>query len=136
MNRYFVWALWDQCDEIEWMLRNLSEELRGRVSERYIAGDLRNQLKVFSGVLVDGFKDVEKGDSQMLGEVQSALENPDFREVQIQISERNKQRGARILQYLRLCGYEIEKLGVSADSVGLLVYQRRARYYIACEAKI
>jgi hypothetical protein len=123
--RYFVWALWGQCDEVEWILGNLSEDLRGRVSDRYIAGDLQNQPRAFIVALDDRVKDVEKGDSQILAEVQSALENPDFGEVQVQISEKYKLRGARIIQFLELCGYKIEQLGKSASSVGYQVHRQR-----------
>jgi hypothetical protein len=125
LSRYFVWASWSQCDIMEWILGNLSEGLRGRVSARYIVGDLRNQPQVFSVVLVEGVKDVEKGDSQILSEMQSALENPDFDEVQIQISEKYKRRGARIIQFLELCGYKIEQLGESAPNASYRVRQQR-----------
>jgi hypothetical protein len=61
-NRYFIWAFSDQCDEVEWILRNLSEDLRGRVFARYILGDLRNQPRAFIVALDDRVKDVEKGE--------------------------------------------------------------------------
>lgn len=125
LHRYFVWALWDQCDEIEWILGNLSQDLRGRVSDRYIAGDLQSQPQAFIVALDDRVEDVEKGDSQILAEVQSALENPDFDDVQVQISEKYKRRGARIIQFLELCGYKIEQLGESASSVGYQVHRQR-----------
>jgi hypothetical protein len=124
LNRYFVWALWSQCDEADWILANLPEELRGRVSARYLAGDLGNQPAVFILALMDGFIDVGKGDSEILAEAQSAFENPNFDEVQIQILEKNKQRGARIIQYLKLCGYKIEKMGVSESGIGFCVYRQ------------
>jgi hypothetical protein len=70
---------------------------------------------------MDGSSDLQKGDSQILDEIRSALKNVDVDDVWLQIGNKFEQRGERIRQFLMWSGCVIEELGESRTSTGYRV---------------
>jgi hypothetical protein len=118
-KKYVLWAV--DCDRVEWVLRNLPKGLRKKVSVRYLVAYPVIPPRTFSEILMGGSSDLQKGDLQILDEIQSALINPDVDEVWLQIGNRFEQRGERIRQFLIWSGCVIEEVGESQTSTGYKV---------------
>jgi len=119
LKKYVLYAV--DCDRVEWVLRNLPRSLRKKVSVRYLTTYPIISPRIFSVILIDGSSDLQKGDSQILDEIQSALINPDVDEVWLQIGDKFEKRGEIIRQFLRWSGCVIEELGESRASTGYRV---------------
>jgi hypothetical protein len=119
LKKYVLYAV--DCDRVEWVLRNLLRSLRKKVFVHYLTTYPVVPPRIFSVILMGGSSDLQKGDSQILDEIQSALINPDVDEVWLQIGDKFEQRGERILQFLTWSGCVIEEVGESRTSTGYRV---------------
>jgi hypothetical protein len=119
LKKYVFYAV--DCDRVDWVLRNLPRGLRKEVSVYYLTTYPIVPPRIFSVILMYGSSDLQKGDSQILDEIQSALINSDVDEVWLQIGNTFEQRGERIRQFLIWSGCVIEELGESRTSTGYRV---------------